>query len=57
MEFIFIFAVVFIEVFLVHLLEIMQIIRAFVVNAFVYDKVLTVFLGNKSIATVRTPEF
>ena len=46
MEFIFIFAVVFIEVFLVYLLEIMQVIRTFVVNAFVYDKVLTVFLGN-----------
>ena len=54
MELIFILAVVFFEVFLVYFLQIMQVIRAFVVNTFVYDKVFAVFLGDQSIAAMGT---
>ena len=56
MELIFIFAVVFFEIFLIYFLQIMQVIRAFVINTFLYNKVLAVFLGDQCIATVRTPK-
>ena len=54
MELIFIFAIVFFEVFLIYLLQVMQVIRAFWINAFVYDKMLTVFFGNQRVGAVRT---
>ena len=56
MELIFILAIVFFEVSLIDFVQIVKVIRAFVVNTFVYDKVFAVFLGNQGIATVRTPK-
>jgi len=55
-EFILVFAVVFLKVFFINFLQVMQIVRTFRINTFMDDKVLTVFLWNQSIATVRTPQ-
>lgn len=54
MKLIFIFAIVFFEVFFIYLLQVMQVIRAFGINTFVYDEVLTVFFGNQRVGAVRT---
>ena len=56
MKLIFVLALVFIEIFLVNLPEIVQVVRAFGINAFVYDEMLTIFLGNKSMSAVRASE-
>ena len=56
MELIFIFAIVFFKVFLIYLLEVMQVIRTFRIDAFVYDKMLAVFFGNQCVGAVRTPK-
>ena len=43
--------------FLINLFQIMQVVRTFRIDTFVNDEVLTVLLGNKGIATMRTAEF
>ena len=53
MEFIFIFAIVFIKVFLFHFFKIVEIIRALWIHTFMYAEELTVFPGNKCISAVR----
>ena len=52
----FVLAIVFIEIFLINLPEIVQVVRAFGINAFVYYEMLTIFLGNKSMSAVRASE-
>ena len=49
MEFIFVFAVILFEVFLIHFFEVMEIVRAFGIDTLVDDKVFAVFFWNKSI--------
>ena len=51
-KFIFIFAILLFQVFLIDILEVMEIVRAFAVNALVDDKVLTVFLVDQCITAV-----
>ena len=53
---VFIFAIVFEEVFLINLFKVMKIVRAFGIDAFVEDKVLAVFLVNEGIAAVRAAQ-
>jgi len=55
-EFVFVFAVVLIEVSLVNILEVMKVIGTFRVNAFMDDKVPAVFLWNKCIAAMGTAQ-
>ena len=56
MEFIFVLAVILFEVFLIHLSEIVEIIRTFGIDALVDDKVLPVFFGNEGISAVGTAQ-
>ena len=51
-ELVFVFAILLFQVFFIDLLEVMEIVRAFLVNALVYDKVLTVLLVGECIAAV-----
>ena len=57
MEFIFIFAVILFEVFLIHFPQVVEIIRAFGIDALMDDKVSAFFLGDQGIAAVRTAKF
>ena len=57
MEFVFIFAVVFLQVFFINLFEVVEIIGALGIHAFVHNKVLTVFLWNEGIAAMGTAQF
>ena len=56
MEFIFVLAVVLIEVFFIHLFQVVEVIGAFGINALMDDKVFPVFFGNKGISTVRAAQ-
>ena len=47
MEFVFIFAIVFFQMLFINLLKVMKIVRTLGVNAFMDNKVFTVFLVNK----------
>ena len=53
MELIFVFAIVLIQVFLLHLFKVVEIVRALWIDTFMYAEELAVFLGNKGISTVR----
>ena len=57
MEFIFIFAVILVKVLLIHLFEVVEIVRAFRIDTLMDDKALAVFLGNQSVPTVGTAQF
>ena len=57
MELIFIFAIVFFQVFCIHFGKVVEIVRALWVHAFMYAEKFPVFLGNKSISTVWASEF
>ena len=57
MEFIFVFAVILFEVFLIHFFEVMELVRAFGIDTLVDDKVFAVFFWNKSIPAVGTAQF
>lgn len=51
-EFIFVLTIILFEIFLIHLFEVVEIVRAFWIDALVEDEVLTFFLGDESIAAV-----
>ena len=55
-ELVFIFAVILFQVFLIHLFEIVEIIRAFGVDTFVKDEMLPFFFRSECLATVGTPQ-
>ena len=57
MEFIFVFAVILFEVFLIYFFEVMELVRAFGIDTLVDDKVFAVFFWNKSIPAVGTAQF
>ena len=57
MELIFIFAVIFFQILLIHLFEVVEIVRAFGIDALMDDKVLAVFLGDQGVPTMRTAQF
>ncbi len=54
MEHVFVLAIWLRQMFLVNLLEVVQIIWTFRVGAFMYNEVLAVFLMNKSMRAMRT---
>ena len=54
MELVFVLATWLRQMFLVNLLEVVQIIWTFRVGAFMYNEVLAVFLMNKSMRAMRT---
>jgi hypothetical protein len=53
MKLIFVLNVVFLAILFINLLEIVEIIRAFRVNAFMDDEMLTVFFRSERMGTVR----
>ena len=55
-ELVFIFAVILFQVILIHLFEIVEIIRTFGIDALVDDKVFPFFFRHECLATVGTPE-
>ena len=52
MELVFVLAISFFKMFLIYFFEIMEIVRAFGIDAFVDDKVFPVFFMYQSISTV-----
>ena len=56
MQLIFVFAVVLIQICLVNLLEVVEIVRALGIHAFMDDEMLPVFLTGQRMGTVRTLE-
>ena len=52
MQLIFVFAIVFMQVFIIHFGKIVEIIRAFGIHAFMNAEKLAVFLGSKGTAAV-----
>ncbi len=54
MEFIFVFAIILSKVFLIHFFKIVEIVRTFWIDAFMYAEELAVFFWNEGITTVRT---
>lgn len=56
MELIFVFAVVFSKIFMIDFFEVVKIIRAFRIHAFMNNEVPAVFFGDKGIAAMRTAQ-
>ncbi len=54
MKLVFVFAVWLIKVLFLNLFEVLNIIGAFLVDAFVNGKMFAVFFGNKNMIAVRT---
>lgn len=57
MEFIFIFGVILFKVIFSHLFEVVKVVRAAGIYAFVEDEVFAFFLWDEGIAAVRVAEF
>ena len=55
-EFVFVFAIVFVQMFFINAGEVMQIVRAFGIHTFVDDKVFTVFLMHQAVVAMRTSQ-
>ena len=55
-EFVFVFAIVFVQMFLIHFLQVVEIVRAFGIHTFVDDKVFTVFLMHQAVVAMRTSQ-
>lgn len=56
MEFVFVLAVLFFQLFFVYLFEVVEIVGAFGMDAFVDDKVLPLFFRNECLAAVGTAQ-
>ena len=54
MELIFVFAIILLQILLLHFFKMVEIVRAFGIDTFVYAEELAVFLGNQGIAAMRT---
>lgn len=54
MELIFVFAIVFVQVFFSNLFKVVQVIRTFRIYTFMDNEVFSVFLMNKGVVAVRT---
>ena len=54
--FIFILAIILFEVILIHLFEVVEVVRAFRIDAFVEDEVLPLFLWDEGVAAVRAAQ-
>ena len=55
-EFVFVFTIVFVQMFLIHFLQVVEIVRAFGIHTFVDDKVFTVFLMHQAVVAMRTSQ-
>ena len=56
MEFIFVLAMILFEILFINLLKVMQIVRAFRINAFMYDEMFAIFLVRQVVRTMRAFE-
>ena len=56
MKLIFIFSVAFFQIGLVHFLQVVEIVGAFLVDTLVKDEMLPFFFRRESLATVRAPQ-
>ena len=56
MELIFILAIILFEVILIHLFEVVEVVRAFRIDTFVEDEVLPLFLWDEGVAAVRAAQ-
>ena len=56
MEFIFVFAMILFEVFLIHFFQVVEVVGAFGIDTLMDDKVFPVFFGDEGISAVRTPQ-
>jgi hypothetical protein len=56
MQLIFVFTVVLVQICLINLLEVMEIVRALGVHAFMNDEMLSVLLASQCVGTIRTLE-
>ena len=54
MELIFVFAIILSKIFPIHFFKIVEIVRTFWIDAFMYAEELTIFFGNECISAVRT---
>ena len=54
MELVFVFPVIFLEIFFINLFEIVKVIRALGIYAFVEHKVFTILFMNQGVTAVRT---
>ena len=57
MELIFVLAVIFFKVFLIHFFKVVQVVGAFRIHALMDDKVFAVLFGNQGICTVWASQF
>ena len=57
MEFIFIFAIILFQIVFIHLPQVVEVVGAFGIDAFMDNKVFAVFFGKQSVSTVRTAQF
>jgi len=55
-ELIFILAIILFEVILIHLFEVVEVVRAFRIDTFVEDEVLPLFLWDEGVAAVRAAQ-
>ena len=53
MEFVFIFAIVFLQMFFVHFFKVVQIVRALCIDTLMDDEVLAVLFMHKTVIAVR----
>ena len=56
MEFVFIPAIVLIQIFFINFPKVVKIVRAFGIHTFVDDKVFTVFLMHQAVVAMRTSQ-
>ena len=56
MELVFVFSVVLFQILLIHFLQVVEIVRAFGIYAFVQDKVFALFLCGKSLPAMGTAQ-
>ena len=54
MELIFVFAIILLQILLLHFFKMVEIVRAFGIDTFVYAEEPAVFLGNQGITTMWT---
>ncbi len=57
MEFVFILAIVYLQVLFINLFEVVQVIGAFWVHAFMEDEVFPILFGDQGIAAVGAAQF
>ena len=55
-EFVFVFAIVFVQMFFIHFLQVVEIVRALRVDTLMDGEVFAVFLGHQAVVAMRTSQ-